>query len=282
MQDQDTSQDSVDRRSPAFERAQWNAWGCAFICFLSLLAFVIVETVISTAFFFSAHPRIVEQVQTRTISPDAMRRFVTPASIAQLLSPSHLLVMTLAGNASLILIALSLGRLKLRASFDKLGLGLPVRANQLLKAVPVGLFLLAASSLVAALQTKLFGSHPQLVAQILGTRHGAVSFVLDFLAVSVVAPFGEEVFFRGILFAGLVQRMPLVAAAFLSGAIFAGVHALSGSQNDAWNFAPLLLVGVGLAYLYYRNKTLWPNIVAHSTINTLSLVLAYAVPQLVK
>jgi len=70
--------------------------------------------------------------------------------------------------------------------------------------------------------------------------------------------------------------MPVLAAALVSAAIFGAAHL------DIWNFVPLFTIGVGLAYLYRYTGTLWSNVIAHSTVNTISLVVAYLYPQLVK
>jgi membrane protease YdiL (CAAX protease family) len=60
----------------------------------------------------------------------------------------------------------------------------------------------------------------------------------------------------------------------LSGLLFALGHV------DKWNILPLWLLGIGLAYVYYRTGNIWANIVTHATINGIDLLLPLLVPQL--
>jgi len=87
------------------------------------------------------------------------------------------------------------------------------------------------------------------------------------LAIVVVAPFSEELFFRGFLFAGLRSRWSLWPSALLSGAIFGLVHAPTGPTAAI----PLAGLGVGLAWLYNKTDSLWPCILAHLINNALAI-----------
>ncbi len=76
-----------------------------------------------------------------------------------------------------------------------------------------------------------------------------------------VAPVCEEVFFRGFVFAGLLRGMSAVWAIILSALIFAVAH------GDPGSFAVLLIIGLALAFLRWRTKSLWPGIILHSLNN---------------
>ena len=76
-----------------------------------------------------------------------------------------------------------------------------------------------------------------------------------------VAPFCEEVFFRGFVFAGLLRGMPVGWAIVLSALIFAVAH------GDPGSFAVLLIIGLALAFLRWRTKSLWPGILLHTLNN---------------
>lgn len=80
----------------------------------------------------------------------------------------------------------------------------------------------------------------------------AVLFVAVF-----IAPFCEEVFFRGFLFPGLQRGMPLVWAIIFSALIFATVHA------DIGSFTVLFVIGIALAFLRWRTGSIWPGMVLH-------------------
>ncbi len=77
------------------------------------------------------------------------------------------------------------------------------------------------------------------------------------LASVLVAPFCEETFFRGFVFAGFLGRMPIAVAIVLSALFFAVAHADPGS------FAVLFFIGLALAFIRWRTCSLWPGILLH-------------------
>jgi len=86
-----------------------------------------------------------------------------------------------------------------------------------------------------------------------------------------VAPFCEEVFFRGFVFPGLQRGMPLVWAIVLSSLIFAIAH------GDPGSFAVLFIIGLALAFVRWRTKSIWPGMLLHTLnngIGALAIVLA--------
>ena len=90
--------------------------------------------------------------------------------------------------------------------------------------------------------------------------------VLNGLAIVVVAPVAEEVFFRGFVLGGLVAALGDLRAAVVSSALFAVMHASVGT------FVPLFAAGMLLAWLYLRTRSIWPPIAAHSTQNALAML----------
>ncbi|MBE3561433.1 MAG: CPBP family intramembrane metalloprotease [Ktedonobacteraceae bacterium] len=87
------------------------------------------------------------------------------------------------------------------------------------------------------------------------------------LAAVLVAPFCEEMFFRGFVFMGLLRGMSLVWAGVFSALIFAVAHADPGS------FPVLFIIGLVLAYLRWRSGSIWPAIVLHLLNNGLSALI---------
>lgn len=81
-------------------------------------------------------------------------------------------------------------------------------------------------------------------------------YALLLLAV-FVAPLCEEVLFRGFLFTGFQRSMPLAWAVVLSALIFAAAH------NDLPSFPVLFCIGLLLALLRWRTRSLWPGILLH-------------------
>lgn len=95
--------------------------------------------------------------------------------------------------------------------------------------------------------------------------------VLAALVVSIaVAPVCEEIFFRGFLFTGLAQRMPVWAAIGVSAIVFGLAHA------DLGSFVPLVIIGVVLAVLRWRTGSLWPGIFLHALNNAVAAVAIFS------
>lgn len=83
----------------------------------------------------------------------------------------------------------------------------------------------------------------------------------------LTASISEEVCFRGMLFGGLRRRLPRVAAALLSAAIFGALHAVTGLSA----VPPLIAFGFILALLYERTGSIVPGIVLHMLNNSAAL-----------
>jgi membrane protease YdiL (CAAX protease family) len=78
------------------------------------------------------------------------------------------------------------------------------------------------------------------------------------LAVAViVAPFCEEIFFRGFVFKGLQRGLPLGWAILVSALLFAIAHA------DLASAPVLFIIGLALAFLRWRTRSIWPGIILH-------------------
>jgi membrane protease YdiL (CAAX protease family) len=87
------------------------------------------------------------------------------------------------------------------------------------------------------------------------------------LAGVVLAPLGEEIFFRGFFFQALRGRYGWVKAMLISAAVFAIFHL----QLVA--LIPTFLLGCVLALAYQRSNSIWPGIILHFLVNGLALCL---------
>lgn len=95
------------------------------------------------------------------------------------------------------------------------------------------------------------------------------SLPVQIFLVVLLAPLAEEILFRGVLFAGFLQRMPLLPAALLSALLFALPHLPSGVM-----ILPLVFVaGFILALLFWKTESLWPPILLHAANNALVFLL---------
>lgn len=90
-----------------------------------------------------------------------------------------------------------------------------------------------------------------------------------FFVGAILAPFVEEVFFRGFLFQGFRQRYGWITASLLSSAIFAVAHL------DLVTLIPTFILGNVLAFVYHRSNSLWPGMILHFLVNAFGLCGAY-------
>ena len=86
----------------------------------------------------------------------------------------------------------------------------------------------------------------------------------------IVAPFAEELAFRGLLFGWLRGRMGFVAAAGLNALCFAVMHGV------VLLIPALVAVGLALAWIAERSGSLWPAIVTHGVFNSAMIFALYA------
>lgn len=122
----------------------------------------------------------------------------------------------------------------------------------------VGAYLLFSGVYVA-----LFGAPEQEdIAESFGT------LPLQILLIVIAAPISEEVCFRGMLFGGLRERLPRLAAALISALIFGGLHALTGISA----VPPLIAFGFILALLYEKTGSIVPGVLLHMLNNSVALI----------
>lgn len=99
-------------------------------------------------------------------------------------------------------------------------------------------------------------------------RHGETLALAGVLAV-ISAPIAEELFFRGLVFGGLV-RWGFWPAATASAALFTLAHLDPGSM------IPFFWVGVAMAWLFWSRGSLWDSIAFHFLFNLTSFLLLLA------
>lgn len=102
-----------------------------------------------------------------------------------------------------------------------------------------------------------------------GHGPGLVAFAIITI---IVAPFGEELLFRGILYPAIKEAGFPRLAWWGSSAIFSGIHL------NLPIFLPLLVLALVLVWLYEKTDNLLAPIVAHALFNATNLVLFFAFP----
>lgn len=107
-----------------------------------------------------------------------------------------------------------------------------------------------------------------------GERLPAVGTALTVLYAVVIAPLGEELFFRGVLFRSLRDRHGFWAGAAGSGLGFGLIHFAPGSVADAMLLMLVMFfTGVALCFVYERRGTIVAPIAAHVTFNAIGIAL---------
>ena len=119
---------------------------------------------------------------------------------------------------------------------------------------------LATLAVGIALEPLLHGGEEQGLAPDEWQPEHATAFALNTAMIVLVAPFVEELFFRGIGVRALTI-FGTTAAILLTGIVFAGVHGVPGA------LPPLALFGIGLAWIRVRSASIWPGFIAHAAYN---------------
>jgi membrane protease YdiL (CAAX protease family) len=105
----------------------------------------------------------------------------------------------------------------------------------------------------------------------------ALNFVVTLLGAGVLAPIGEELYFRGLLHRWFRSRFSFWPAVLLSSGIFA-----LGHFDSIAVVASTFILGIVLAVTYERGRSLWLPILIHIINNSLAVVLLYGVQWLLK
>ena len=149
-----------------------------------------------------------------------------------------------------------------------LGLRSPVALGA---GVGTGAALWLASIVIANLQAAVAGAHPQSLVVAAASHRSPEALVLDLVFAAGLVAIVEELFFRAVLFTLLRQRLRFAYAASLSSVVFAGAHEIA-----AW--IPVFVLGVGLCWLYETRRSLWTNALAHGTVNAVSFIVLFLLP----
>jgi membrane protease YdiL (CAAX protease family) len=116
-----------------------------------------------------------------------------------------------------------------------------------------------------ALEPLLHGGEEQGLAPDEWQPEHATAFALNTAMIVLVAPFVEELFFRGIGVRALTIY-GATAAILLTGLVFGAVHGVLGA------LPPLALFGIGLAWIRVRSASIWPGFIAHAAYNGIGVV----------
>jgi membrane protease YdiL (CAAX protease family) len=180
-------------------------------------------------------------------------------------SPGVTIGLTVFQNLALVAAALFFSLLTGRPAAADFGLRRPQigRAFRLATAVAAGFFLF---SLVWGIALQL--DEKQTLPDELGIHGSSLNLVLAVVMITVIAPLGEELFFRGYFFGALRNWKGWMPAAIVTGLVFGAIHI--GSAPIGYT-VPLAFFGFGLCVLYQRTGSLYPCIALHAVNNAFAL-----------
>lgn len=158
-----------------------------------------------------------------------------------------------------------------------IGLGVPAGPARFALHAVLALVAGWGAALAAMLLAKGLGFAPLDAARFAGVQ-GDAGRLLGMLAISwTTAAFGEELLFRGFLQSRLralfgARRHAAVLAVLAQALLFGLAHAYQGPTGV------LVSATIGLAFglLMLRFRTIWPLVVAHGLIDTISMFALYA------
>ena len=96
---------------------------------------------------------------------------------------------------------------------------------------------------------------------------GDASVILMGFVTLILTPVGEEMLYRGIMYTALANRFGDQKGLLLSSLLFALLH------GSVLRFIPLFVMGLALALLSVRTKSIIPAIITHSCVNLISVVI---------
>lgn len=91
--------------------------------------------------------------------------------------------------------------------------------------------------------------------------------IISFLALAIMAPIAEEIFFRGLVLSRFSKSMPIVVSIILQAIIFGLIHG-----TVLW-FSYATIIGLVLGLLAYKQKSILGCMILHFSINGLSFMI---------
>lgn len=235
-----------------------------FFCLFFLIQFLALQWTLSSAPSVEVEPQSLEiesEAPEPSLSADQARTLFTALTL---------------GNLLLVGLILFYGRLwnRLRPETPSLLLGKNGTVAGSFKSgilaclawLPIHLFI----ALLWGALLQLFGYEPapqQAVSLFMEAMNNGDQLLIMLIVTTVIglAPWIEELLFRGLLFRWLLGYRSVFASAVISGLFFGVIHDALAS------IFPIACLGVALAWLYNRTGSLLTTIVFHSFFNGIML-----------
>jgi membrane protease YdiL (CAAX protease family) len=159
-----------------------------------------------------------------------------------------------------------------------MGLRLPARAaiRDLALGAVLAVPVLAVTLVLGSLLSRVVAPAPS----VLPDSRDALSLALNLLSAAVIAPVGEELFFRGFATTAWSRAIGPGPAIVRGAAFFALAHVLTlmdasfaeGAQRAIYSFVALLPAGLVLGWVFLRRRSLYAAIGLHAAFNALQVI----------
>lgn len=128
-----------------------------------------------------------------------------------------------------------------------------------------------AVNLVVASGFAVFGvRHNQAASYPLSSGDTTGQLLFAVVAV-IVAPFCEEILFRGYLLGRLRRMLPTWVALLVSAVLFAGAHSFAAKSGTIVLIVGTFAMGIVLGWSRIASRSLWPAVVAHMVNNGVAI-----------
>jgi len=157
------------------------------------------------------------------------------------------------------------------------------RLGDVLVGLALVLPLLFASNLMSSAMLLVLGLQVSDIVQSEVLARDAISILITFITVAIVAPIGEEVFFRGFATNAWARSLSHNSAILRSSLFFAFIHVMNTATTDAavswrvaiFNFGARLPVAIALTWIYMRRRSILASGMLHAGYNGLITLISF-------
>jgi membrane protease YdiL (CAAX protease family) len=159
-----------------------------------------------------------------------------------------------------------------------------VRLGDILVPVAIVVPLILATNIMSALMLIVLGLQPSDIVAEGSTPMSGIDRLLALIALAVVAPIGEEIFFRGYATNAWGRSLSRNSTLLRASLFFAFIHVINVTTTDAsvswraavFNFGARVPVAFALTWLYMRRRSIVASGTLHVVYNGLITLLSFA------
>lgn len=267
----DTQYTAIDHPSP---RRLWPLGGVFWIDLLIVIVLAVLIALAASTYVFvrAAQEGLVNLADGRSLERLAQDQ----ETVNRLLGAGGAFVVLLIQNAILIGVPMLRVAVLRRGQLATIGFQAHAPLRLALFGVGLGVAVLAGNALLSYLFRSI-GIEQNQAAQYPLFQGDYVGQALFLVGAAILAPIGEETFFRGYAFNALRQtfqtrRWGLPLAYLVSALLFMAAHALAATQGLSGLLVPAFLMGLALAWGMHRTGSLLPCVIAHALNNSVALL----------